>query len=127
MLSTQHRRLSLTLSALLFLLAAWAPGRAADEVPLIPRMKFFGNPEKARARISPDGKQLAYLAPVEGVLNVWVGPAGDPEAAKAVTHDKHRGIQSYSWAYTSKHLLYSQDKNGDEDDHIYSVNLETDE
>ena len=98
-----------------------------DDVPLIPREKFFGNPEKARARLSPDGKRLAYVAPVEGVLNVWVSPDDDPAKAKPVTFDKHRGIFAYSWAYTSKHILYTQDKNGDEDDHVYSVNLDTGE
>ena len=94
-----------------------------QDVPLIPRKAFFGNPEKARARLSPDGKQLAYVAPVEGVLNVWVGPADKPKAAKAVTHDKHRGIMAYNWAYTSQHIIYTQDKNGDEDNHVYSINL----
>ena len=98
-----------------------------DDVPLIPRASFFGNPEKARARLSPDGKRLAYVAPVEGVLNVWVSPDDDPAKAKPVTFDKHRGIFSYFWAYTSKHILYTQDKNGDEDDHVYSINLETGE
>lgn len=100
---------------------------AVSNVPLIPREKFFGNPEKARARLSHDGKMMAYLAPVDGVLNVWVGPASDIAAAKPVTKDTHRGIRSFSWAYTNKHLLYTQDKDGDEDDHVYSVNLETDE
>ncbi len=97
------------------------------EVTLIPRKILFGNPQKARARISPDGKKLAYLAPVDGVLNVWVGPADDVDAAKPVTKDTHRGIRSYLWAYTSNHILYTQDKDGDEDWHVYSVNLETDE
>ena len=94
-----------------------------DDVPLIPREKFFGNPEKARARLSPDGKRLAYVAPVEGVLNVWVSPDDDPAKAKPVTFDKHRGIVEYSWAYTSQHVLYTQDKNGDEDDHVYCLSL----
>lgn len=96
-----------------------------DEVPLIPREKFFGNPEKARARLSPDGKRLAFVAPVDGVLNVWVSPNDDPEQAKPVTFDKHRGVTAYSWAYTNKHLLYTQDKNGDEDNHVYVIDLET--
>ena len=43
---------------------------------LIPRDVVFGNPEKARATISPDGKMLAYLAPVGDVLNVWVKTIG---------------------------------------------------
>ncbi len=44
--------------------------------PLIPREILFGNPAKESPRISPDGKRLAYLAPVDGVLNVWVGAIG---------------------------------------------------
>jgi dipeptidyl aminopeptidase/acylaminoacyl peptidase len=94
-------------------------------VPLIPRRQFFDNPEKASARISPDGTKLSYLAPVNGVLNVWVAPVSDRAAAKPVTKDTHRGIRIYFWAYTSEHILYAQDKNGDEDFHVYSVDLET--
>src|ERR1043165_7531404 len=69
------------------------PGFAADpsDVPLVPRKAFFGNPEKARVRLSPDGKRLAFVAPVEGVLNIWVSPDDDPATAKPVTFDKHRG------------------------------------
>ncbi len=93
--------------------------------PLVPRKAFFGNPEKARARLSPDGKQLAYVAPVKGVLNVWLGPAEDPAAAKPITFDTHRGIINFDWAFTSEHILYTQDKNGDEDNHVYSINLKT--
>jgi dipeptidyl aminopeptidase/acylaminoacyl peptidase len=113
----------------LLLSVAPAPGRCADadQTPLIPRTAFFGNPEKARARLSPDGQRLAFVAPVEGVLNVWVSPDDDPAKAEPVTHDKHRGVVNYSWAYTSKHILYSQDKNGDEDDHIYCIHLDTGE
>ncbi len=96
-----------------------------SDVPLVPRKAFFGNPEKARVRLSHDGKRLAFVAPVEGVLNVWVSPDDDPAKAKPVTFDKHRGITNYSWAYTSKHILYTQDKNGDEDDHLYCVHLDS--
>jgi dipeptidyl aminopeptidase/acylaminoacyl peptidase len=98
-----------------------------DDVPLMPRKAFFGNPEKARPRLSPDGKRLAFVAPVEGVLNVWVSPDDDPAKAKAVTFDKHRGVMSYTWAFTSKHILYTQDKNGDEDDHVYCIHLDSGE
>jgi dipeptidyl aminopeptidase/acylaminoacyl peptidase len=94
---------------------------------LIPRETLFGNPEKAQARLSPDGKYLSYLAPVDGVLNVFVAPTNDFENAKVVTKDKKRGIRQHSWAHTSQHILYVQDNDGDEDFHVYSVNLETSE
>ena len=106
-------------------LAMDVPAAGPSDVPLVPRAKFFGNPEKARARLSHDGKRLAFVAPVDGVLNVWVSPDDSPAKAKAVTADKHRGIVSYFWAYTNKHIVYTQDKNGDEDDHVYCVDLES--
>ncbi len=99
---------------------------AEGKVPLIPRQVLFGNPDKVSVQISPDGTHLSYLAPVDGVMNVWVGPADNPAAAKPVTNDKHRGIRIYSWAYTGHHVLYLQDKGGDENWHIYSVDLRTD-
>jgi dipeptidyl aminopeptidase/acylaminoacyl peptidase len=90
---------------------------------LIPRKLIFGNPDKAFVQISPDGARIGYLAPVDGVLNVWVGPADDPASAKPVTNDTKRGIRFFKWAYTSAHILYIQDIGGDENWRIYSVNL----
>ena len=90
---------------------------------LISRDVLFGNPDRITTRISPDGSNLSFLAPKEGVLNVWVGPADSPETAKPVTNDTYRGIRSYTWAYTNQHILYLQDRNGDENWRIYTVNL----
>lgn len=117
----------LLFSIFLMSLPNFTSAAGPHDVPLVPRKAFFGNPEKARPRLSPDGKRLAFVAPVDGVLNVWVSPDDDPAKAKAVTFDKHRGIPSYTWAFTSKHLLYTQDKNGDEDNHVYCVYLDTGE
>lgn len=99
----------------------------AKEPTLIPRSVLFGNPEKAMARISPNGKWLSYLAPVDGILNVWVGPLDAPDQAKPVTKDKDRNIQGYRWAYNGDQILYSQDKEGDENWHVYATNVETGE
>ena len=96
-----------------------------NEIPLIPRKLLFGNPDKTQARISPDGQRLSYLAPANGVLNVWVGSVDDPGTAKPVTNDTNRGIRFHLWAYTSKHVLYIQDKGGDENWRIHGVDLET--
>jgi dipeptidyl aminopeptidase/acylaminoacyl peptidase len=93
--------------------------------PLIPRKILFGNQDKASAQMSLDGTKISYLAPVGGVLNVWVGPADNPTAAKPVTNDTNRGIRRYGWAYTNHHILYVQDKGGNENWRIYSLNLNT--
>jgi dipeptidyl aminopeptidase/acylaminoacyl peptidase len=92
--------------------------------PLIPREVLFGNPEKAQPRLSPDGKRLAYLAPVDGVLNVWVGPVDSPvggEGYRPVTKDRKRGIRIYFWAEDNEHLVYLQDVGGDEDWRIHAT------
>jgi len=101
--------------------------QTAKEPKLIPRNVLFGNPEKAQARLSPNGRWLSYLAPVDGILNVWVGPVDDPSQAKPVTDDKIRDIRGHSWAYTGDHILYTQDKAGDENSHVYATNVETGE
>ena len=94
--------------------------------PLVPRQVLFGNPERVSPRISPDGKRLAWIAPDEGVLNVWVGAVGAAlDEAKAVTQDRDRGIRSFFWAHDNRHLLYVQDVGGDEDWHLFAVDLDT--
>ena len=100
-----------------------AQGAAWMKTPVIDRKLLFSNPDKAAARVSPDGKHLAFLAPVDGVLNIWVGPADNLDEAKPVTKDKYRGIHAYSWAYNNTYLLYTQDVGGDEDFHVYAVDV----
>ena len=96
------------------------------DVPLVPREVLFGNPERMSPRISPDGSRLAWIAPDEGVLNVWVGSVGDDQS-RPITRDRDRGIRSFFWAHDRRHLIYSQDKGGDENWRLYDVDLETDE
>ncbi len=101
-----------------------APAAApAAEVPLIARDDLFGNPERANVQISPDGKYLSWVAAVDGVMNVWVAPADDMSKARAVTSDKARGIRQYFWSYRPDTLLYLRDTGGDENFHLYSVDL----
>jgi dipeptidyl aminopeptidase/acylaminoacyl peptidase len=101
--------------------AAPQPTPADGKSGLIPRKVLFDNPDKSGPQISPDGKHLSYLAPVDGVMNVWVGPVDKPEDARPITKDKKRGIRNYHWAFTNDRVLYTQDANGDEDWHVYST------
>jgi dipeptidyl aminopeptidase/acylaminoacyl peptidase len=97
--------------------------RSSKSSTLISRDLLFGNPDRITTRISPDGSKLSFLAPENGVLNVFVGPANSPELARPVTNDTSRGIRSYTWGYTNGHIIYLQDRNGDENWRVYSVNL----
>ena len=96
---------------------------------LIPRRVLFGNPERISPHLSPDGTRLAWIAPQEGVLNVWVAPIGrsgvDWSAAQVVTDDTDRGIRMFAWAHDGQHLLYLQDTGGDENWRLHDVNLQT--
>lgn len=91
---------------------------------LIQREVLFGNPDKIMTRLSGDGKHISFIAPKDGVLNVWVAPANDLSNAKVITDEKIRGISRYFWAKNNKHIIYAQDKSGDENWHLYSVNIE---
>src|SRR5580700_5243541 len=90
--------------------------------PLIPRSVLFGNPERASPQISPNGKMLAYIAPADGVLNVWIKSFGANDD-HVVTHDTKRGIRMYFWQQDSAHIIFLQDQDGDEDWHIYQTDI----
>ncbi|MBV8885028.1 MAG: S9 family peptidase, partial [Chroococcidiopsidaceae cyanobacterium CP_BM_RX_35] len=94
--------------------------------PLIPREILFGNPERTSPRLSPDGKHLAYLAPDQNnVLQVWLRTVGQ-EDDRQLTADKKRGIRIFFWTYNPEQLIYLQDSDGDENFHLYSVNIHSD-
>lgn len=90
--------------------------------PLIPLETLFGNPVKAGPRLSPDGTRLGWIAPRDGVLNLWVGQADGSEAAP-VTSDRDRGVRTWRWMHDGSAMLYLQDQGGDENWRLYRVTL----
>jgi len=117
-----NKRLSLIAAAAALPLAA-VPVLAQGDAPLIPREKIFGNPSQTAGRLSPDGRWLSWIAPRDGVMNVWVAPAANPKAARALTNERQRPIRSYFWAPNSDQILYINDKGGDENFLLYGVNV----
>ena len=97
--------------------------QAAGPAPLIERTKLFGNPSRSQGRISPDGKWLSWLAPKDGVMNIWIAPKADPTQAKALTAEKTRPIRAYFWSPDSAMVLFINDKGGDENFLLYGVDV----
>jgi dipeptidyl aminopeptidase/acylaminoacyl peptidase len=99
-------------------------------VALIPRSVLFGNPERTSPRLSPDATRLIWIAPRDGVLNVWLAPVSSSgvnwDAARAITSDTDRGIRFCLWAHDSRHVLYTQDVGGDENWRLYDVDVAAD-
>jgi hypothetical protein len=85
---------------------------------------FFAPPVRTGATISPDGTRIAYLAPWKNRLNVWVQPVDSDEQARCVTADETRTLLNYEWTDDARWLLYLQDNGGDENWHVYRVDLD---
>ena len=91
--------------------------------PLIERTKLFGNPSRSGASLAPDGKHLAWLAPRDGVMNIWVAPIEQLDAARPLTSSKDRPIRVVFWSPDSAMVMYIQDKAGDENFLLYGVDV----
>ena len=99
------------------------PLATAKEPPILDRELFFGDPEIAGAQISPDGKYLAFIKPLDEIRNVWVKKTDEPfEAARPLTADMNRPIPGYFWSRDGRYILFVQDNDGDENYNIHAVN-----
>jgi dipeptidyl aminopeptidase/acylaminoacyl peptidase len=96
-----------------------------EAAALIPRAALFGNPTRAQGLISPDGQWLSWIAPKDGVLNIWIAPAADPEAARVITSATDRPIRTHFWSPDARGVMYIQDKGGDENFLLYRVDIAT--
>lgn len=104
---------------------------SSTEIPLIPLKDFFRKPEKANFQISPDGNTISYLAPWQSRMrmNIFIQPIESIHKlgeARQVTNAEARDITSYFWK-SNRYIVYLQDKGGDENYHLYLVDLQTSE
>lgn len=95
-----------------------ATGETAPQIPL---RDFFRNPELSSLELSPDGKQVAFLAPVERRLNLFVQEVNG-EKPRQVTDVRDRDIGGYFWKNANT-LIYLKDDGGDENYHLYAVDI----
>jgi dipeptidyl aminopeptidase/acylaminoacyl peptidase len=98
------------------------PAEVTGPAPLIPLEDFFRNPDRVGYRLSPDGEHIAFLMPWESRLNVHVQRIGADEAVR-VTSATERDIAAFAWA-NNRRLVYVQDSGGDENFHLYAVDVD---
>jgi dipeptidyl aminopeptidase/acylaminoacyl peptidase len=110
-----------------FTAAPLTAAQPANSTQLIPREVFFGNPDRAAPNLSPDGKHLAFLAPLNGVMNVWIQPLADGQLGEArpITRSTDRPIRIFFWAENNEQIVYAQDRGGDENFRLYAVHIVT--
>lgn len=96
-----------------------------EDASLIPRSAFFAAPDRAEPAVSPDGETLGFIAPIEGVPNLWIRPIKDAAASRPVTHYRRWGIRGFRFAYDGAHVLYWRDADGDEKWRVHALNLST--
>jgi dipeptidyl aminopeptidase/acylaminoacyl peptidase len=105
---------------------AHAQAQSQPQSALPARRIFFADPDYAKVTVSPDGEHLAYLAPLNGVRNLWVAPIADPRQGRPVTRVTDRDISTeYRWANTNRHMVFFQEREGDENWRASSVELDT--
>src|SRR3954469_1179767 len=102
-------------------------GLAMDpHTDLLPRRLIFGNTERTSVRVSHEGTRIAFLAPVDVVLNLWVGPLARIEDARPVTRVTDRNIGPWIvWMHDDRHVLFFRDQAGDENWCAWALDLDT--
>ncbi|HLM60538.1 MAG TPA: prolyl oligopeptidase family serine peptidase, partial [Pyrinomonadaceae bacterium] len=94
--------------------------------PIIDREIFFGNPEITGARISPNGKFIAFRKPYKGTMNIWIKSADEPfDRARILTNEAARPISSFFWSRDSRFIMFSKDNGGDENFNVFAVAVES--
>ncbi|MEE9440083.1 MAG: alpha/beta fold hydrolase [Saprospiraceae bacterium] len=89
---------------------------------LIDREIFFGNPEISGGKLSPDGQYVSFVKAYKGIMNIYVKSFGQSfDKARLITQST-TPLLGYFWTADSKYILYLNDKAGDENVNIFSVN-----
>ena len=103
----------------------YSMSNALEPITTIPLEDFFKNPEKSSFQLSPNGKYISYMKPWEEgnrMMNVYVREINSEEETR-ITGASERSLYGYFWINDNR-IAYVQDKGGDENIHIYAVDID---
>ncbi len=84
---------------------------------------YFAKPKASTFRFSPDGKYMSYREKDEnGKRHIYVKDIATGEAKRAI-EEKEELVRGYGWI-NNERLVYLMDKDGDENYHVYAINLD---
>lgn len=84
---------------------------------------YFAKPKASTFRFSPDGKYMSYREKDEnGKRHVFVKNIASGEVKRAI-EEKEELIRGYGWI-NNERLVFLKDKGGDENYHVYAVNID---
>src|SRR5215472_16189571 len=103
------------------------PGRVEEQkIGLIRRRLIFADPARSIVRISHDGTRVAFRAPVDGVLNLWVAPIDRIDEGHPVTAVTDRNLGPWIlWMHDNRHVVFFREAAGDENWRAWRVDLQT--
>ncbi|WP_196141196.1 S9 family peptidase [Aliikangiella sp. G2MR2-5] len=101
---------------LLLVTANHVMAKAAD----IPVKEFFKNPDYTALQLSPNGKYLALLSPVNGRRNIVVMETNDLSKARAITGLSSQDVGGFFWA-NNDDIVFTMDSDGNEAFSIFTV------
>ncbi|OEU68189.1 MAG: peptidase [Desulfovibrio sp. S3730MH75] len=97
-------------------------GGRVDKTEFIPLRDFFKNPVASAFSISPDGTKIAWTAPWQDRMNIFVKDIASGEITR-ITASTVRDVSGYSWV-GNDHIIYGKDSGGDENFHTYSAPID---
>ena len=96
-----------------------------NSITEIPLEDFFRNPEMSSFQLSPNGEYISYMKPWEDgnrMMNVYVRKINSDEEIRLTSASK-RSLYGYGWL-NDERIAYVQDQGGDENIHIYAVDID---
>jgi dipeptidyl aminopeptidase/acylaminoacyl peptidase len=93
---------------------------------LLPRRLIFGDLDRSVVRISRDGTRIAFRAPVDGALSLWVAPINDLDSGRPMTAATDHNLGPWIvWMHDDRHLVFFRDEHGDENWRAWRLDLQT--